>query len=431
MKIACVTPFYALSSVGDVAARTAAAMRRAGHDVLLIGTGRAPYWQTDLEFLGLGEFGRMDPRALDEFDAVVYHAVNDPAAAPAFWLAERVPGIVVLHDRTYVHGYEGYTRNFLGRPRYFETLAERYYGAEGAEFVRRFRAGQAGADEVFRFGLVPSVLENALGAIVHFREFAESVRSLTGIPVVDSHRPAYPRRDPEGEAAPRAESAGGDRLLLAYVGHVSPYRCLHLLFETLRDRPDLRARISVAILGKVDDDAFLAELKRTAHECGLEGAIRWQINATEDEKHALLAGAGAAFNCRSLNSEGLSGSLMEEMTYGLPAIVNRGGFAREVPDDCVYFVPNDDVRAGIERSLDALVGDPEERRQVGRRAAAWAAANGSTAEYAAAIVDLAQRTMECRAAKSVAGMLRAAFDAMDDLPGNPLERALLARIGVA
>lgn len=430
MKIACVTPFYHLSSVGDVAARTAQAMQSDGHDVVLIGTGRAPYWETTLEFIALGEFGRLDRRRAEQFDAIVYHAVNDPAAAPSFWLMERVPGVVILHDRTYVHGYDGYTRLFLGRPRYFETLAERYYGSEGAAFVRRFRGWQASPEDIFAFNLVPAVLENALGAVVHFEEFGEAVRRLTSIPVVSSRRPAYPRWR-EAPAAGAMVSAKSDgTFVLAYVGHVSPYRCLPQLFEVLRDRPDLLARMSVRILGKVDDDRFVAELQRTATDFGIAHAIEWQFNAGEDEKHDLLESSDAAFNVRSLNSEGLSGSLMEEMTYGLPVIVNADGFAREVPADAVCFVEREDLYAGVERALDMLVNRPDERERIGRNAAQWATANGSTTDYARGIVELASRTRDAKPAKALVGRLRDAIERMGERPGSDLEMMARKRMGL-
>jgi glycosyltransferase involved in cell wall biosynthesis len=427
MRIACITPFYENSAVGAVAERTAQAMQRAGHDVVLVGSGRAPYRPTTLEFLGAGEFGRLDTDAMAQFEALVYNAANDPASASIFWLMERVPGIVVLHDRTYVHGYEAYTRQFLARPRRFEYLAEKYYGAAGVAFVRRFRNSQAGQDDIIRFPFLEPLLEGALAAVVHFGEFGEAVRSLVKIPVLSSSRPSYHRlAATDSRLAPERTD---NRFLLAYVGHVSPYRCLPTLFAVLHDRPDLLATTRVSILGKVDDVAFAERLRQNAAELGIQDAIRWHFNASEEAKHELLSSADAAFNCRSLNSEGMSASLLEEMAYGLPVIVNAGGFAREAPDDSVCFVDTDDMRPGIENALETLLRHPSERRRIGERAAAWAATAGSTESYAENIVRLARETRGARAAKTILGRIRTTFEEMGDEPGGPAEITIRAELG--
>jgi glycosyltransferase involved in cell wall biosynthesis len=425
MKIACVTPFYQHSAVGDLAERTAVEMERAGHDVLLVGTGKAPLRKTALKFLPAGEFGRLDLDFMQTFDAVVYHAANDPSCAPLLWLIERVPGIVVLHDRTYAHGYDGYTRRFLGCAAYMEALAQEYYGSEGVAFVRRFRAWQTQDGDLDRFRFLHPLLQRALGVVVHFEEYAKLVQSLCDVPVTSSVWPSYERpMDVPLIGAP----ASDDVLLLAFVGHVSPYRCLPVLFEVLRDRPDLRARTRVAILGKVDDLAFAASLQNVAAACGLGDSVEWAFNASDEAKHALLSRAGAAYNCRSLNSEGLSWSLVEEMAYGLPAIVNADGFACEIPRDAACFVDRSDLRGGVERALTTLIERPGERRLMGERARRWVEETGSTKRYARAIVDLAERSASAGPRQSVDGRLRAFADAMGDLPGGDLEKALSLRI---
>ena len=407
MRIACVTPFFEGNSVGSVAERIGLEMQKAGHEVALIGTGRPPYWKTGLELITLGEFGRLDPERLRGFDAVVYHVGNHPSSSPILWLMERVPGIVILHDRFYADAYYAYGE-YLAKPKQFGAIAEGYYGAEGLSFAWRFASKDILPEEMHRFTFLEPLLKNATAAVVHYDEYGDQIRALANIPVESSYRPGYPIVE-----SPSPALRGGAEFMLAYVGCVTRHRCLPLLFEVLRARPDLLARTRLAVVGLIEDPEYAEYLQRLAVEYGIDREIVWAFNATDERKHQILASADAAFNCRTLNSEGLSGSLMEQMSHGLPVIVNANGFALEAPADAVCFVAQDAMREGIERAMEMLIRDPEERRAIGKRARLWAQNDEASAAYAAAIVRLAEAAGIRSIVSGVCGRIRGLLDDMD------------------
>jgi glycosyltransferase involved in cell wall biosynthesis len=407
VKIACVTPFFEGNSVGAVAERIGLAMRDAGHDVLLVGTGRPPYWETSLPLLPAGEYARVHPSVLREYDAVVYHVGNHPSSSPMLWLMERVPGIVVLHDRFYADAYYAYAA-FLGKPSEFSALAVRYYGSEGASFAWRFPRKDVTTEEMHRYTFLEPLLECATGAVVHYEQYGEQIRALTDVPVQSSHRPGYPI-----VKSNRRELRAGAEFVLTYVGCVTRHRCLPLLFEVLHARPDLLGRMRVVVVGLIEDPHFADSLQSLARELGIEDAVHWAFNATDELKHELLSVSDAAFNCRTLNSEGLSGSLMEQMTHGLPVIVNASGFALEAPADAVCFVEQHALREGIERELEALINDPVRRRAIGERARAWADAHAGTVPYADAVARMAEEVGRPATVGTVSGRIRGIFDDMN------------------
>jgi glycosyltransferase involved in cell wall biosynthesis len=423
MNIAWMTPFFRDSAVGELAGRAALELQNSGHNVVLFGTGGAPYIPTPLRFVELGQQGRVDPDVMNQFDAVVYNVANHGSSFPIFWLLERTPGIVILCDRVYVHGLDAYTQQ-TGAPNRLEAMAQRCYGPEGVAFVQRFRSGRATPEDFERFTFIEPLLRFAQCAVVHSNEYRELVASRWNGPVERLTGFTLPPR-PAATPPPReAFTIGPDDFLLAFVGYITPHRSLQLLFEVLRDRPDLAARVKVAIVGRIEDQAYAQTLQQTAAQFGLASIMRWGFNAPDEVKHAMLSHADAAYNCRSLNSEGSSASLLEEMSYGLPVIVNANGFARDIPADAVCFVQREQMRRDVERTLEALIANPQERRAIGQRAKAYVAKSSSTQTYANVIERIAEQTAGTRPVNSVKGRVYSVLEEMGVVDGGTLEANL-------
>ncbi|MBV8489943.1 MAG: glycosyltransferase family 4 protein [Candidatus Eremiobacteraeota bacterium] len=411
MNAVWATPFFANSAVGELGGRVAIELAREGHHVVLVGTGPAPYITTPLPFIAAGESGRVDPDLFGQFDTAIFNASNHGSSIPIFWLLERVPGIVVLCDRVYVHGLDAYTRA-MGMPQRLEQMAQRYYGDAGVDFVRRFRAGTARNEELEQFPFFEPLLELAQCALVHSHEYVDFVSSrwkglverLTGFTV--------PPRPTEAPAPRSALQVGEDDFLLAFVGYITPYRSLDVAMQVLRDRPDLARKTKFAVVGRIEDNAYAQQLQNTAVQYGLGDIMRWGFNANDATKHAVLGNADAAYNCRTLNSEGSSASLLEEMSYGVPTIVNANGFARDIPPDAVCFVERATMHADVTRVLEELIGSPERRKAIGERARAWIATNSTTQSYATTIANAADRTAYLRPRNGIRGRIASVLDEM-------------------
>lgn len=72
-----------------------------------------------------------------------------------------------------------------------------------------------------------------------------------------------------------------------------------------------------------------------------------------------------------------SGSLLEVMRAGIPAVVSASGAFLELPSDAVLRVPVEDLAAGAAAALDTLLKRPELMASMSRAAVSWAENQGS------------------------------------------------------
>jgi D-inositol-3-phosphate glycosyltransferase len=184
---------------------------------------------------------------------------------------------------------------------------------------------------------------------------------------------------PADRIAARADRAiPADALMLLFVGRIQPLKAPDLLLraaaELLRERPDLRSRLVVAVLGGPSGTGLRApeSLQRLAIDLGLADIVRFAPPVTRSE----LAGWYAAADLVAVPSYSESFGLVavEAQACGTPVVAAGVGGLRTAVADGISGVLVDDHEPGHwAKVVGDLLDDEPGRERLSRGAIAHAA----------------------------------------------------------
>jgi D-inositol-3-phosphate glycosyltransferase len=169
-----------------------------------------------------------------------------------------------------------------------------------------------------------------------------------------------------------------DALLLLFVGRIQPLKAPDLLLmaaaDLLRERPELRSRLLVAVLGGPSGSGLRApeSLQRLAVQLGLEANVRFAPPVSRAE----LAGWYAAADLVAVPSYNESFGLVavEAQACGTPVVAAGVGGLRTAVADGVSGVLVDDHEVGHwAKVVGDLLQDPAGRERLARGALTHAA----------------------------------------------------------
>jgi len=332
-----------------------------------------------------------EPGALErlaQYDSVIYHLGNHLGFHRAEYEASaRVPGIVVLHDRTLHHFFAGYYVSYLRQPELYLERMKTLYGERGrlvglAVVAQQGEGAWNDPAEVITHAFTEDALANAIGAVTHSASHAEAVRARWAGPLRDLRMPAYDR---QLGSTPRAPDSS-DVTTLMSIGHVDRNKHILTVVYALAEAPELAAKIRYLVLGQYDPrSAYIRDLNRTIADAGLARTVTLLGYTPMATLERYAATADVFLNLRFPNLEGGSASLMEQLARGRPVIVYDTGVYGELPDETVVKVAPDDPNGLVQR-LSELVADPELRHRIGRAARSYA--EGQRVDsYAEALVE--------------------------------------------
>jgi len=294
----------------------------------------------------VAERGRRTPDA----DVALYHVGNDPDAHG--WIVDallRRPGVVVLHEYVLHHLVSGIT---LGRgdPRGYLDAMERELGVVGRLL------GLGVLDNLLpllwetqpeRFPLAGTVLDAALGLIVHSRYVERAARAagyrgrVWRVP-----HPAWP----PPEVAPSNELAGEP--LIGCFGFLNMNKRIPELLEAFaslrRQRPGARLLLAGAAGERFD-------VTRRLERLGLataDGVVRLDY-VPEERMWSLMAACDVLVNLRFPTMGETSGSAIRALTLGKALVVSDVGWFSELPDGVALKVPVDEHEVPL---LEAALG---------------------------------------------------------------------------
>ncbi len=394
MRIAWFTPLSTRSAIGEFSCHVTNMLSDSA-EVEIWTSDEPPYHPTDLPVITYSRDSD-DLELLPTRDAIVYNMGDYlPFHGHMHAVAQRDPGVVILHDRVLHHLYAGLWLMDAEPAR--ETYVERmrsYYGEAGAEAARASLEGERrpvweSDEEVLRYPLYEEGIRRARGVVTHSESQAADVRARWLGPVRALHLPCYSDILRRVNGAPPQESDGPVQLLT--VGHLNPNKQVHRVVEMLAADPELAARVHYTVVGP--DDGFVAyvsDLRRFiaghADQVSVE-LLGWQ---PDEELDRLMAQADVFVNLRYPVMEGSSASLMRQLAYGRPILCFESGFFAELPEGAVERVPTGDFQAADE-ALRQLIGNPDHRRALGERARALATSY-SEHSYAEGLLQLIEES---------------------------------------
>lgn len=131
------------------------------------------------------------------------------------------------------------------------------------------------------------------------------------------------------------------------IGNFRPLKRFEEAIEVVRRLRDRVPDVELVLLGRRDDDRYLAELRHLARQQGVEDRVVFAVGVSDEEKFRVLREAKALSVHSSI--EGFALTLCEAGICGVPAVVNPG-----TPDDAF-----EDGVSGLRRPIGDVAGYSE------------------------------------------------------------------------
>lgn len=306
-------------------------------------------------------------------DARLYHIGNSPEHAYILDLAEREPGICVLHDVTLQHlqVWRALHGGATAAANYRAEMGRRY-GADGTAAADALLDNRSPAQPYTAIPLCERVMERSVATIVHSDYAAGAVRQHcpgATVAVVPHGVPLLPQGD--RAAARAALGLPPDAVIVAALGNLIPEKRLEVALaafsRALYSLPEALFVVAGAGSQHYDPRVF-------ARAHGLEPVTRWLGRVAAEEFEGLLVAADLCVNLRWPTGGETSGSLLRMLAAGRATLVTEtGSFAEVPPDACINVPLGADEEATIVRAIVRAGREPGWADQIGARARAFVA----------------------------------------------------------
>ncbi len=332
-----------------------------------------PQLTAHLELLPL----RRLPRELRRrrYDGIVYQMGNSPAHAGIWRAAQRMPGVVVLHELVLHHFMLWYAANVQHDVQiYVRAMAERYGepGAHMAQLMIRSRF----TDAAFDFPCCEPALAAARGLIAHSQYVAARAAAIRpdlpsavvpmGVPL-----PAPLAR----EVARARLGLSADAAILASFGHINAWKRVEPALRALRELRDQGRDVRYILVGSVSPNYDLPGL---IGRMGLTESVTVTGYVSREQFADYVAAADICLNLRHPTGGETSASLLRLLGAGRPTLVSAIGSFAELPAGVAAQVDTDESEGALILAYCRLLLDhPQLAEGLGVRARAFVAADHS------------------------------------------------------
>lgn len=338
--------------------------------------------------------GRMPWAELNRADVCFYQIGNNPSFHGGIWQVARLhPGVVVLHDFSLHHFFDGLYRVKWRDLDAYLAVMEGYYGEEGRRDAAESFHNEARNIGYMaeRYPLTRLALENALGVVVHTQQSYDELSANTRWPIVCAPLPFAAG----GAFARRRAKVGSPPFRLIAFGYIGRNRRLESLLQALAELPE-RAQFQLDIYGQIlDGEERLRALLRTLD---LKRQVTLHGFTSEAKLDQALAAADLAINLRYPTMGEASGSQLRIWAHALPSLVSKVGWYAALPAEAVAFVRTDENEVSdIQEGLRAFLAQPDTFAAMGERGRRELEEQHSCDHYAGTIVEMARSASEFRA----------------------------------
>ena len=398
MKIAWFTPFTQKSAIGKISALICEELAKS-HEVEVWTQHQEELIATTVPVVSFTPEGIEEK--LQNYDVVFYNFGNFAGYHREIMdVAQKVPGIVILHDQTMASFWGQYycIPEFGGDGEHgvhsYREMVEQYYGAEAGKAVDE--AAQSGLYPFYAhtsldgYSFLEPTVACAQGIFTHSQFFVKKLQSLSNKPVGYSYLPCSIPNQPTKSTSldqiiEQAKKQG--KKILVSSGIVHPVKRIDKIAQCLCQHPELAEKICYLVVGGCDGP-FGDELKKLEQD-KLKGCLHMLGYQPDAEMEAALYAADMAVNLRYPNSEVCSLSLWEQMAYGKPVLVLNSGIYGEVPEDVVVRITLEQEQEGLEQALTKLVNGQLDS-ELGQRARAFIQEQCDVSVYCKHIIEFAK-----------------------------------------
>jgi glycosyltransferase involved in cell wall biosynthesis len=329
------------------------------------------------------------------YDTAIYQVGNSAEHhAPIFDAVLERPGLVVLHEAMLHHLVRDLNLWRTGRDGFVEAM--RYcYGRTGRSMAPRLLLANDSPD-IWSYPLFEGVVDAAAGLLVHNRATRDRVlasRPAARISLVPHLVTPHIAGADAAAGRRRLDALGIARgaLVVASFGHLTRAKRLAVTLRAFarfrRARPD-----AVYLLVGEVSPAYTELAELLAGELGRGVVTTGRVDL--DALHELMAACDVALNLRQPTGGETSGACLRLLALGRPVVVSDDGWFAEIPDGaCAKVPPDRDEEALLVALLEALAGDEDLRRSLGRNAARWALERHRPADCARGYAEAVERTL--------------------------------------
>ncbi len=339
--------------------------------------------------------------ALSVYDLVVYVLGDSPLHSRILPLAQRVPGLVVLHDASMTN----LVRRTAVETGTLDELVDRIRAQSGdrvAEIVLEPSLAPGGDGWLRLCEELPFddlVLEGSLGAVVHSAWHGKRVDGLTlgdvtvaPLPVPSARGGRDSSHNPDAER--RLSDLPDDALLLVTVGAMNANRRVDLLLEAISGDPALQ-NVHLWAVGPAEG-TIVGEIAATARRLDISDRFASTGRVSDQLLTQILARADMAAALRDPVLEGQSASVLTQLLSGTPLIVFDIAHYAELPDDVAIKVAPAAGTEGLRQAIRTLAADPQQRERRGEAGRDHVLNTRSGSAYAAAILEAGERALAAK-----------------------------------
>ena len=339
-----------------------------------------------------------------------YHIGNNHRFHTSIWqVSSRAPGIVILHDVRLHDFFESLYRGHWRDERGYLAQMEKHYGDEGMKTAAQFvSADRPDYDAMAqRFSMIPLVLENALGAMVHTRAAFEELQKLKRWPVVYAPLP-FTNPDSPSPVTNITNGRPRDPFRLIIFGHIGRNRRLSAVLEALSQLVE-RDRFHLDIYGEMDD---AKSVRQRIQALNVKHLVTVHGYAPANELDHALQAASLAINLRYPTMGEASASQLRIWEHALPSLVTKVGWYGSLSEETVAHVRPDNEVADIRGHLAAFLENPERFARIGREGRRFLEQEHDQNKYMQAILSLASSSRELNLRKAAHDLARRAGEKM-------------------
>jgi glycosyltransferase involved in cell wall biosynthesis len=332
-------------------------------------------------------------RAGEEGRLPLYHVGNNKYHKEVWHLANRLPGILALHDIVLHHLLVELTLGEGDLEAYSERLVEDH-GWVGEMVAKARRWTELGQTAVFELAAHRALLRKQRGVLVHSEWAAARLREEDAdlrVRVVPMGVPLPEIPDESASQRWRQEAGIPDGSpLLGSFGFQTPIKRTDRVIAALAR--EAMADVHLAIGGEVSQGL---ELEHLARELGVMDRVHMLGFLPFDEFETAIGACDLCLNLRYPTAGETSASLLRVLALGRPVIVSDYAQFTELPDPVAVKVP---LGEGEVESLAAevgrLLGEPEKLAAMELASREYVEANHAPARAAAAVISACQELAE-------------------------------------
>ncbi|NLY09868.1 MAG: glycosyltransferase [Tissierellia bacterium] len=304
-----------------------------------------------------------------DYDRIMYHFGNSVFHHHMFKLLEEIPGVVVLHD-FFLSGILSHMDLLGYLPNGF---VKEIYFSHGYKAVQEYFETTDRSDIIYKYPCNLSVLQNALGIIVHSeysKKLAQywygegAVKNWAVIPLVRGQASQMDRLK-----ARRSLQIKEDSFVVCSFGLLGETKLNHKLLEAWIDSSLATNKNCLLIFaGENNKDEYGLKMQKAIHSSGVSERIRITGWLDINVYRQFLAAADIAVQLRTLSRGETSAAVLDCMNYGLPTIINAHGSMAELPDEAVFKLPDEFSLTQLKEALEILWQDESLRQRLGKQA---------------------------------------------------------------